>query len=324
MSNISITRRCNRQCTYCFALAERASGGPDDMPRDIFRHSLDFIRQSGVPQARLMGGEPTIHPHFREYVEMALDGGFHVAIFTGGLVPEPVCDFLAEVPVDRIVVVLNIAAFGEDREDIAAYQEELCRRLSGRVLPGVNICGAADIPPYVIDWIDDYHLQRRVRLGLAHPIYGHGNSFMRWQQRQAVGKNTERFLMQAQDRGIAADFDCGWTPCMFSAEFLENYASWRDSIGNRCSPVVDILPEGDTIPCYALSKAFRLPHGSGNRAEVMERFDGMRKEYRISGAGRECGACGYRESGLCTGGCLSRAMARIRNAGGGNPLDGNG
>ena len=71
MANISITSVCNRHCEFCFAGPTRNGIDPvAHMPLHRFEEALDFLGRSGISEARLLGGEPTLHPDFDRVVDM--------------------------------------------------------------------------------------------------------------------------------------------------------------------------------------------------------------------------------------------------------------
>ena len=78
VANLSITRRCRRHCGYCFARHELDRESAAEMPPEIYDAALAFLDRSGFPEARLLGGEPTEHPRFCEYVTRASERGFRV------------------------------------------------------------------------------------------------------------------------------------------------------------------------------------------------------------------------------------------------------
>src|SRR4051812_18340244 len=107
MANLSITAKCNRDCSYCFALEtlDALHLSEQAMSWDVFERSLDFLERSGMDEARLLGGEPTIHPDFPRMLERALERGFRVLVFSGGLIPEAALKQLEEVPAERLAVL---------------------------------------------------------------------------------------------------------------------------------------------------------------------------------------------------------------------------
>lgn len=313
MPNISITRRCRRDCAFCFAAHERGRAAVVDMTSAVYEEALGFLKRSQVVDVRIMGGEPTEHPAFAEFVGRALDCGLKPTIFTGGLMPDEALDYLSGVPAERMTVVLNGAVPGRDPDAWIEAQERVCARLGPRVEPGITLDTLGLRAGFLLDLIERYGLRRRVRLGISHPIWGGWNRSLRSQSARAVGRTLEPFLMMAEAAQVEVDLDCGFTPCMFSPEFLEGHPVLADSVGMRCNTIVDILPEGDAIACYALSRFMRLPITDGvTREEMISVFDRELERAVPAGAYRECAWCEYRLDGRCGGGCRARKALRIR------------
>jgi MoaA/NifB/PqqE/SkfB family radical SAM enzyme len=59
-------------------------GRGQHMPVTSFRRSLDLLREVGIFDIRLTGGEPTIHPNFSELVELAIRQRFRVGLISNG------------------------------------------------------------------------------------------------------------------------------------------------------------------------------------------------------------------------------------------------
>ena len=326
MANLSITRRCQRRCGYCFAKYELTHGAETDMPPETYETALDFLERSGFPEVRLLGGEPTEHPRFREYVDKALERSFRVVVFSGGLVPQAALDHMATLPSDRLCVVLNTADPVNDPAPLVKRQKEVCRTLGERVMLGINIYDPDQDASHVFEWVAEHGLCRTIRVGAAHPAWGGGNGFLRLRPLQPVSL-FERLVAMGAEVGVEIGFDCGFTPCMFSSSFVDSHADLfmppkanRDdvqteglveSVGVRCNPVVDILPEGECIACYALSRAFRLPL-CGNRDELVAAFNRELEPMLPVGIYRDCAHCNYRKTGMCNGGCRARRAQRLR------------
>jgi len=338
LANISITRRCRRRCRYCFAKHERARDLVSDMPPDIYEAALAFLERSGASEARLLGGEPTEHPLFCEYVTRALEQGFKVLVFSGGLIPQQAFDFLVDLPVGNILVVLNSADPATSPGALVNRQREICRALGEKVTLGFNVASRDEDPTFLFDWVDQYGLSRTIRLGLAHPIWGADNECFQLRGPRHIPL-LERLVAIGTEMGIRVGFDCGFTPCMFSPEFVDSQAdmfmrndvghgaadrlaaaaddsglqSPVEAIGVRCTPVVDILPEGDCIACFALSRFCRLPLSSeGKRDDLVSSLEYELASALPVGVYRECARCGYRAEGMCSGGCRARRARRLR------------
>ncbi|MFI1017461.1 radical SAM protein [Streptomyces sp. NPDC020965] len=78
---LEITGKCQLTCTHCLsASGPRASHGamsPEDW-RTVIRDAASL----GIPRIQLIGGEPTVHPHWREFAELALSLGLSVQVYS--------------------------------------------------------------------------------------------------------------------------------------------------------------------------------------------------------------------------------------------------
>lgn len=335
MANLSITRRCRRQCGYCFAKHELHRSALVDMSPETYAKALAFLKRSGIPETRLLGGEPTEHPLFCDYVEQARAEGFRILVFSGGLIPEAALAYMAALPAAGFSVVLNAADPVTDRPELLLRQEQVCRLLGEKVLLGVNVHSCTQDPSYLLEWIEKFNLRRNVRVGIAQPIWGGANAFFRLRHPRPVGV-LEAFYQAAENAGIRVHFDCGFTPCMFSRPFLDAHGDLfkasglaapsvapaqgpaasgelLEAVGIRCNPVIDILPEGDAIACYALSRAYRLPMPEqGTQGDWAAVFDRELSAILPQGCFRECATCDFLAKGMCGGGCRARRALRLR------------
>ncbi len=313
MANLSITRRCERACPFCFAADERATG-PLDMSADVFEAALDFLERSGVPDARLLGGEPMLHPAFASLADRALERGFALTVMTGGLVPEAAVAHLAALPAGRVRVFLNATPEAPAGTALGVTQRLLCETLGERVELGMTLLAPDDDPSFLLEWVAQYGLTPRVRIGVAHPVLGGHNRSADTGDLAAIGATIERFVAVAGAAGVTVGFDCGLTPCMFSESFAAAHPEVVEAVGTRCAPIVDILPEGVAIACYALADVVRIPLGvtatrQGLTATFEEHLD------RLAPAARTyelCETCAHRAAGRCNGGCRARQGRRFR------------
>lgn len=62
--------RCNRACNYCFAKEKLHSYAQSKVETEISLQNLEkvieFLSKSNCDTIQLAGGEPTIHPKFKE------------------------------------------------------------------------------------------------------------------------------------------------------------------------------------------------------------------------------------------------------------------
>ncbi|MBN1542628.1 radical SAM protein [candidate division KSB1 bacterium] len=311
MANISITSRCNRDCAYCFARS--ISVETEDMSYQLYVQALEFMKRSKIRQIRLLGGEPTLHPHFTRFVKTALRQDLSLLIFTNGLIKPSLVDFLNTIPIERIFLLVNMQEPQKGEDAVYRKQLAVLKKLGPRAQPGFNLHNHTHRLDFLLDLIDRYHLRRAVRLGLAHPAPGGSQQHLRPKDYVRIGDQVIAFARKAHERQIDIDLDCGFVPCMFPADNLPP-SLHLDEIGNRCNPIPDILPDGTVIPCYPLAQTVRhLFLDYSDAQSVQEAFQQILQPFHNLGIFAECADCQALARGLCSGGCRALAMQRLRH-----------
>ena len=283
------------------------------MRREDFRQALALLERSGVKEARFLGGEPTLHPEFPEMVAESAVRGFRVQVFSNGLMPEAALESLARLPEDQCGVLLNLHHPNEQSAGELATVRETCRRLNGRITPGVNLHSPAMPMEFVLEWIAEFGMCKRVRLGLAHPQAGGTNACLAPKHYRLVGERLTTFAREAMSRGVALGLDCGFVPCMFPPDFFDVAGVDLKTLGVQCGPVPDILPDMTAIACYALGILYRMPVAdAATTGELRQELGAQLCRLRQVGIFRACAMCEHKKTGICKGGCLAAALGRLR------------
>lgn len=317
MANISIHTRCNRECDYCFA--RESLDAAEEMPASIsfglFDRILDFLERSRIEEVRLLGGEPTLHPRFPGLVERAAGRGFNLLVFSNGLIPDAALQCLSELPADRVRVLINAAEPRHSDRHTVERQQNTMSVLGSRTMLGVNVYKPDLGLAYLLDYIQNFHLVKRIRLGLAHPVFTGHNRFLHPRYYSAVGKTIAGFAREAEGMNVTLEFDCGFVPCMFPSDFFRA-KNGLSNVGMRCNPILDILPDGSVISCYPLCSVHQeaLP-ATRNADWLREKFENALLPYRVLSVFKECADCPLKDRGYCLGGCLAASMRRLRSSG---------
>ena len=90
-----------------------------------FDAALDFLVRSNIAEARLLGGEPTIHPGFDGIVDRVLARGLRLVVFSGGMIPEKALRRLEAVPEGALTVLLNVIPPATGQPPQLRRQEEV-------------------------------------------------------------------------------------------------------------------------------------------------------------------------------------------------------
>ncbi|HLO30576.1 MAG TPA: radical SAM protein [Anaerolineales bacterium] len=314
MANLILTHRCTLKCDYCFALdfVRQATTGGSEVSFDVFEAYIDFLDRSGLQEARLLGGEPTLHQEFARLVRYAHLRGKKVTVFSNGLMPKPALQVLMEIPPEQCTVLINLAA-GESLPQARRRQINVMRQLAQRACPGYTISQVTTSNlTSMLDTIDESGCRRSLRIALAQPADSQ-NKYIHPKQYHMLASRIVTLATEAQRRAIHLEFDCGFVRCMFSEEDLQNLRESNVSTDWHCSPVVDIDIDGTVFPCFALSGRLRIQNGFMRSAESLRKdFDYLVAVLRVAGIFPECSTCELRVAERCSGGCLAAALRRMQ------------
>lgn len=286
------------------------------MPRSTFLKTLDFLARSGIHEVRLLGGEPTLHPDFLWMVEQSIRKGYAVVVFTNGILAHRVLLSLRKFNPGRVKVVVNVNDPDFQPARRFESQARMWAQLRGSCMLGFNIHTLNPHMGFLLDLVDEFNLCRSIRLGLAHPCLNATNKSLLPKEYAPVGERVSEFFQEARLRKIHIAFDCGFVPCMFPRQFIDALGPDLHTLSN-CGPIPDILPDGTAAYCYPLASLSRCSVDEGESASSLKkRLEASVRTYRRIGIYQECLSCQLRDRGICSGGCLSAALQRLRSVSG--------
>lgn len=322
MANLVIAGVCNLKCPYCFAEVylrrSKADPAPAFISLDTFEDRLDFLDHSGINEIRLLGGEPTLHPHFPELIQRARRRGKHIVVFSHGLMPERALACLESLSPDDCTVLVNMnatkASDGPDEKEQVRRQAAL-QRLGPRALLGFTIYKTNFQLDFLLPLISLFGCRRSIRLGLAQPIWLGQNVYLHPKQYPVAGRKIVEFARRAAEAGIKLEFDCGFVRCMFSDAELEALRQSGADCGWHCGPILDIDLSGQAVHCFPLAGKVQTPlSGAGEAASLRTALIAQTRPYRVAGIYKECSTCLFKRDGECMGGCLAGTRRRFRHA----------
>jgi len=81
---LTINRKCNLRCKWCYASPDRFKGTTNMLLQTV-QKSIDLFKGLPLKRVILIGGEPTIHPDFLTIVRMIKDANLVPVVITNGL-----------------------------------------------------------------------------------------------------------------------------------------------------------------------------------------------------------------------------------------------
>jgi SynChlorMet cassette radical SAM/SPASM protein ScmF len=143
-----VSGSCNLACRHCWISPQFLANGKGQGRYLKFEHAQRAIEQAlplGLRSIKLTGGEPTLHPQFRDLVDLNYGHGLNTVVETNGLLVD---DSLAEFLAQRNVTFISVSLDGAE-----AATHEYIRLVDGsfdRTVEGIKALARAGFHPQMI------------------------------------------------------------------------------------------------------------------------------------------------------------------------------
>lgn len=323
MANIAIVNYCNLKCPYCFAddmIHQKANA----MTIEDFQKALEFLSRTPKNYVGIIGGEPTLHPDFKEILKEVnkyckeVDTG--ATLFTNGINLEPFLPYIG----DRIGILINCNSPQFQPAESYAKLQEVLNHLDDlswfdrKVTCGCNIHPGLEDYSYMWDIVKAHKLTH-IRVSVVSPAAQF--ECYRTDKEGYYNMMKSRFLQFCKDglkHKCELGIDCGHIPfCYFTREEKELV---MDACGGHyqeqdfCHPVVDITPDFMATACFGAYEEVDIRNF--NNLDELETYLLLKHSYpRVqANCTGKCTTCKKHELLQCQGGCLG--FANVSSCGG--------
>lgn len=329
MPNIMLTYRCNLRCSYCFA-NEFVNKDNTDITEENFDKAIAFLTAKGPTSIGLIGGEPTIHPKFKQLLEKIIANPLikEAVVYTNGIRLD---DYIHQIvhPKFRLLINCNSpqdigeTAFNKLQHNLDILFHEYY--MKDRINLGINLYSDDLDYRYIIDLLKRCNLHR-VRISVTVPDFstcGNLGALDIFRARKAF---LLRFFKDMDREQILPYYDCNKPPyCVWTDEekewlegYVKKYGAESNLVGNhsQCFPVIDILPDLRAVRCFGMSDFTKVNisdfHDISDLASYfLNCIDSS--AYKLASS-PDCVECYERKIRHCTAGCIGFKEARIREA----------
>ena len=320
MPNLLLTTRCNLSCTYCFAKERMSQNGHRDISMEDVAKVISMLKRSNDFNFRLMGGEPTTHPRFKDIVLLAAGQGMHIDLLSNGTWPKAYNELFGQISPNKLLFLLNIDH--PDNYSPALWQkiETNLSALAGRrgVSLSFNIFSKNPRYRYVLELAATYDI-RRIRLSFALPVLDTGNTRLDLEDYDDMADFVITFTRRCASKGIEVQMDNAVPLCIFSNEqagelLLKGIIDLNRNA--RCRPIIDIGPDLSVWPCFCLSKFDNRQLDEFNTIqEIVAYYETALRPYQDDIFPMEkCYDCDLRTRWGCQGGCTTFSIEQGRQA----------
>ncbi len=130
---VYLTSGCNCACRHCYFVTNRTVQGDSGkaLDPDCLRHAITQALPLGLRHLKWTGGEPTLHPAFRDFLHLQKEFGLAANLETNGLlVDDPLAELMMACGVNQVSVSLD-GARAETHDAIRGIQGGYERTLRG-------------------------------------------------------------------------------------------------------------------------------------------------------------------------------------------------
>lgn len=310
--NILFANFCNRSCPYCFAKGKLILGKNSKDSYISFKNLkiiINFLKKSKQRSVGILGGEPTLHPKFKEAIAVILDEGFPVKIFSNGIIKRDIVEFLKGIDKSKWLMLLNI----NDPKSYTKKEWLIINRtmkiLNGQIYLGFTLYQIDFNMDFIIKLIEKYKLSRSIRVGIGSPLWGQNNKYLSLEDYKKVAPKIVKFARKCDGLDISLFFDCGFTLCSFTEEECGQLFYYNSQLRVVCRPVIDVGPDLTVWHCFVTSMIWnRKLTDFKDLDEIYKFYINKFEAYRRVGGINKCFRCKYLKRGQCSGGCLGHTL----------------
>jgi len=316
MSNLLLTEKCVRSCPYCFAKEYLKESKANNLSWENLIYVADLFESSNEKHLSLLGGEPTLHPHFVDFVLYLHQRQFHVNVFTSGILSTQKLkvaeQYLSKIPVENLSFVCNYNHPDTSTEIEIRQINRFFKTFAKYISLSFNLYQKDFDFGFLVDAILKYDLKKHIRLGLAQPIPEQKNVCLTLNEIQNIAENISNQLDILEYHRIVLGFDCGMPMCIFRDEDIGRlFKLNRGKVVFSCGPALDIGPDMQVWGCFPLANhEKRSLYDFDTVEEIKNYFSAQNNSLRSERKGifEACKTCTYFEEKLCAGGCIAHLM----------------
>lgn len=277
----------------------------------LLKRVLGFLHKE--QSIRLLGGEPTLHSKFFDVIELTLNEKKPLLVFTNGSIEKPVTDFLSNKKSINYLINLSAMHYGAKLDKIIYFLNKNWERSQFGIT--YNLRFEEKFLREVILFFKRFNVKKELRLGVAAPDPFFSNEY--FEIRRNAKKVNQDFRIIAKsllENKITLKFDCAAIPLCYiedSTIALLKRNTNADILTTCNNLPLDILPNGEIIPCFGLSnvrQSFSRFKNPESAREYFSTYKCFLNEFIKKG---NCLSCRYSKH-LCSSGCLGK-KSRLLN-----------
>ncbi|MCX7661802.1 MAG: radical SAM protein, partial [Candidatus Omnitrophica bacterium] len=216
---VCITYRCNASCKVCYSRGLNQEF-PYDMSLEDFNYMVNWAKKLSWTKFMFLGGEPTIHPHFKDFLEICYNKEIGITLSTNGLFTD---NILKAIRPSYVTICLD---YLEGQIQNPNYKKIFFRNLEYLKKRKVFIVLSGLIDGVSERWKETIEIAKNFNLHIKWSLRlpGYGNNHLHTEEffkPEAFGRQLLQILELSKEKQV---FSFVYRPvllCMFTPEQLK-------------------------------------------------------------------------------------------------------
>lgn len=317
--NFIITKKCDKNCPYCFAHQARVEDPTSYMTLDQFSRLVDKCQ---IDHVKLLGGEPTQHPNFPEILSILEAKHKSITLISNFLFKENILKTLCEaiqknVPIGFLINSTDLDKYNRmstfSKNYRTLYNLLYSRNREQELNCGITIYEENNLDYYInyLEFLkENLPKIERLRISINFPGNDEDKGPEKILNRTDLGEMMLGVITWCLNNFITPSIDCCYFPCMFeNKEELKIVQKFTQKSRCKCGrdgAPADLFPDETISFCYPLKDTISLDFNDYHSAK--EATEALITEYQIAKSlvkvPQKCLECSFYKCGMCEGPCL--------------------
>mgnify|MGYP006272828365 CR=1 FL=1 len=304
---INLTFDCNLNCSYCYA-AGLKNTYPDGFDKRSLKRVINWMKNNNMNCLSLLGGEPTQHPSFIEFLKILKKNNIPVRLNTNALFPKKIKESLNDKIIQSIGINYNPPDFYK-RSQLQKFRSNLAHLYKNNI--PFQLCVKLSTEPYnpkdLIRLANKYNSTVWIS-----PFIDSSKVFTNRKNLNKLGRNVMQLVNTLERNNIDYVFIRAFPRCIFYKKEwnkLRKKSMMRSvcEMGNHGNYAFRMIvnPDLSVMACHGLFDKKANLNDYKSIRELSNYFEEYVKYLRQKPLMKECQKCAYFKTKQCQGFCLN-------------------
>ena len=306
---LDITSKCQCRCRHCYNNSGEAAC--DELSTQEIDGILNDFAQIGGLELRLSGGEPTLHPDFQHFVEVADRLSLRTILVSNGMIDDPLLDYLCNSAISAFYLSLQ----GDENIHDSIRGDgsyALCTRTAKKLADAGKRVRLSMVFHRENYRFVNHVVEEAAKIGADaafNPLRPFGNASAEMMLTAQEHFEMVREIVQLRNTYPGMRINTPWDFLLFPpSPISEQTPAEFKRIG--CGNIgIAITSTGDCFTCGQLSKMPEFCTGNVRKEDIKTIWSRAQQSCPLATAAiaDKCNACGYLYGSPCFGGCAATA-----------------